>query len=1125
MKIDKRNDSLGYKDEHKHEKIVSRKHFIHNIEKINPLTLKYKKYWRDIKRRCIEGYWFEGKWMPGPLYFYINCCKILLNKEGRQGKSVGRPFLRDIEWEKAYVYMEAKGFSGFSDDFTNTCYRPFKDLDKLDEEDRNLVLSSAPENAFHNEVPKKYVEARFYLRLIHTHNLGKPLFNNSAKNVIDIEARRLGKSYWAGNGMVLHNFLTDGAIDYDDYLTSITNGEPMSSETLVGAIDTKYTKDLLSKTSLGLDYLAGQQEIYGEKYNSPLYKKYMGSLAPGKNIEAKYEYKEGTTWVTKGSRSKIHNRSFGDNPLAGNGTGPNLVCFEEVGFFGNLIESLGAMKDALRDGTHKFGVIYMFGCVCAGTKVWNHKGEKVNIEDLHQNEGIIGYEGRGVTKEPIIWMKPPAKKNCYRITVEGGEYIECSEDHPLLWSKNKWGNKNVTFKRADEIIIGDQLMQVNQIPIFGNNNAMEPRLLGLLIGDGYYGGRSVSLSIEGEDIYNWLKNKNYDLTIHKEWITKNKSIYREVTIKKVQSVLKEMGIMGQTKKLKHLPLNIHDYTKNDIAELIGGYFDADGNVKTGKKQAIVLTSKYKHLLEEVNVELLKFGASGNIVKEYRKKGYKPGVIYRLYINRSKSISQFQKHIYFIDKRKQEKLMSLKTDVKRKFYDNCTFVKSESTNKGQYYLNHNGLKDLVSKTIINVECIGEKEVYNLNAGTTHTYITNKFISGNTGGDMAGGSSEAARSVFFDPSSHDCLCFEDVWEDAGDIGFFVPYHYRLDKFRDKEGVLDYKTADKWIEKEREKLKKSKTKKPLENEKQNNPIVPSEAFLITGSSVFPTSELQDHLKYLQSKVLTDDILAGQIGELYWSTNEGGGKKLQWKPDLHGKLAACDYPVKKGADNTGAIQIWEHPELINNEVPFGLYYAGTDPYDQDDAETSESLGSTFIYKSFYSPDKTYETIVAEYTARPNKAKEHHENVRKLLTYYNARDLYENERNSMKFHFEQKNSLNLLSRTPDILKATEGTTVNRQYGLHMTSAIKSELELMTRDWLLEEAGEDRLNLHKIYSIPLLKELIYYNDKGNFDRVISFMLTICNRNSNFRIKAEDSSEDKGFKNDPFFKRCDNGLFF
>ena len=917
-----------------------------------------------------------------------------------------------------------------------------------------------------------------------------------------------GKSFYA-TAMAAYNFLFDGALDYDDYLLQQSLGSAYSSETMIGAIDSKYSNDLISKFKIGLDNLKGAQERGGKYYPSPFYKKFEGSLMCGKFITAKHKVKRGANWDTKGSNSKLYHRSFADNPEAGNGTRSNIILLEEVGFMGNLEEALGSLKDTTYNGMNKTGTIWMFGCVCAGTKVWDHSGKQINIEDLKQEDGIIGYEGRGVSKEPIVWIQPPKQKPCYRITTEGGEYIECSEDHPLLWSKNKWGNKNVTFKRADEVKIGDQLMQVNQVPIFGTASAVEPRLLGLLIGDGYYGGRSVELSIEGEDIFNWLQTKGYRLSVSKTFTTKTGSTYRRVVINAVQPVLKAMGIMGQKKEFKHLPTNISQYDMYSISEILGGYFDADGSVGD---QRITLKSKYKHLLEEVKIELFKFGIDCYILKEYRKEGYKPGEVYVLYVRKRKSIEQFQKHIHFIDSRKQEKLMSLLTSNPKLYYDNCTFVKSESTEKGSYYLQHNGLNALNSKCVISVEFLGMKDVYNLNAGLTHTYITNKFISGNTGGQMEAGATEALKRIFYDPEGYDCLSFEDTWENTGKIGYFVPYIYALNEYKDSEGNTDIARVTKDIDAKREILKKAKSKEPLRKEMQNNPLKPSEAFLIVDGNIFPTTELKEHLNYLES--ITDNSVDGDWGEL----TIGSDGRVKWLPDLDNKFRPSDYPVKKGEATAGCIVIWEHPEYIDGAIPYGLYIAGNDPYDQDNAKNSESLGSTFIYKSFMASDGIHDVIVAEYTGRPATAKEHHETVRRLLLYYNAVCLYENEKNTIKMHFEHNNSLYLLANTPGILKANQGSSLNRTYGQHMTDHVKDELEIYTRDWLSEARGEGKLNLHTIKSKPLLKELISYsrNKELNYDRVIAFMLVILLKLQNHRIKIESLKE--GPKVDPFFER-------
>lgn len=747
----KKNNEEEYIDECKHQKFVSRKHFIHEIEVHHPLSIKYKTYWKEMKRRTMEGYWFEGKWMPGVLYEYVNFSRIRVNKDKySKTKIVSRPALRDLEWEKAYVFTEARGFSGFADDDVYTCYTPVANYDKLDEyEKADVDERMSPYARKKDGTLKKFVPAREYLRKIHLMNLGKPIYHNEARNVIDIESRGTGKSYTIGN-FVKNTYLNDGCYDFDEFIAAEKAGTPFSVEVMVGAIDGKYTKDLLDKIQLSFDYFPGGQTVNGIYYPPPLLKESTGSWYSGKNyIENRYQVKQANgEWETRGTGSKIYNRAFADSE-GGNGMRMSLGVIEEVGFFNILEDALASMKDTTKDGTVKFGTIWMAG--------------------------------------------------------------------------------------------------------------------------------------------------------------------------------------------------------------------------------------------------------------------------------------------------------------------------------------------------------------------------------TGGQMESGKSESAKAVFNDPEAYDCLSFNDIWEETGSIGFFVPYEMGLNQFKsDDEGITDMVAATRFADGVRKKLQAGKSKRPLYKEMQNNPRVPSEAFLTQGGNIFPTAELKDHLNWVKSKQ-DDGFIKGQLGELAY-VHVGDKTELQWIPDLKGKLSPCFYGMKKTDDTQGCIQIWEHPTIgPDGRPPFGLYIAGTDPYDQDKAPNSVSLGSTIIYKTFSTDGGTYEWPVAEYTARPGTAKEHHETVKRLLLYYNARCLYENERNTIKMHFEQTNSLYLLAKTPTILKATQNTKVDRTYGIHMTDVIKAELEIYLRDWLITPTGDGQMNLHKIYSIPILEELVNYNEKGNFDRIIALLLVILKRLQDFRIKVESVKEESKVV-DSFFTR-------
>lgn len=137
---------------------------------------------------------------------------------------------------------------------------------------------------------KKYVPARQYMRSTHPHNLGRPLYNNQAKNLFMMGARGYGKSYSVGVGIVAHEYLFDGKTHYDP------KADVTAAEIVMGAGDAKYSSETLDKTKIALDQMPGAQEINGVYYPAPFSKRYLGSWQPGKQITATYKKKEGGAW-------------------------------------------------------------------------------------------------------------------------------------------------------------------------------------------------------------------------------------------------------------------------------------------------------------------------------------------------------------------------------------------------------------------------------------------------------------------------------------------------------------------------------------------------------------------------------------------------------------------------------------------------------------------------------------------------------------------------------------------------------------------------------------------------------------------------------------------------------------
>jgi hypothetical protein len=392
---------------------------------------------------------------------------------------------------------------------------------------------------------------------------------------------------------------------------------------------------------------------------------------------------------------------------------------------------------------------------------------------------------------------------------------------------------------------------------------------------------------------------------------------------------------------------------------------------------------------------------------------------------------------------------------------------------------------------------------------------------TGGDMEGGT-QSAHKIFYAPRTYSCLAFDDTWEHKGQIGYFTPSTHGKRQYKDKNGNTREEFALKAELDLREKKRQGKNaSSALDAHIQYNPLKPSEVFLTKTGNIFPKKELSDWLAVVENTPKYEN--SAFIGDLVMD-EEGA---VQWKPehDLpYDTNPIRDFPVDtKRDDIEGCIVIWEHPTKDENgNTPYGLYLAGTDPYDHDESGTP-SLGSTFIYKRFYTLGEWHNTIVAEYTGRP-KAEDYYKKLINLLLYYNARCLYENEKKGLHQYMELKGYEWLLIDQPGYIKdVVQDSKVQRVKGMHMSTPLKTHGEILLKNWLEEEYAPGKLNLTKIRSVPLLKELISYNRDGNFDRAMAMLVLMyaVRETSKIELNHADRStsvQDSDFFNRPKFQR-------
>lgn len=816
-----------------------------------------------------------------------------------------------------------------------------------------------------------------------------------------------------------------------------------------------------------------------------------------------------------GYRSEIMGISLKNDPQKARGKRGKLILWEESGKFPNLKTAWQIAQPSVEDDDGKaYGLMIAFGtggCLTEGNMVWDSKGNLKDIKDLKQEDGILGFDGEKVSDENITWFQEPSEKECVKITTNTGRSIECSWDHPILTAiQTKETRGNITgnyFKEADKIEVGNKIAVIDEVPIWGDKKMWEPRVVGWLIGDGTYGNKQQPRISNCEVEINSYIESNLNHTTQVERVTKLGKVYKEIALKGYNQELRDLGIYGQTKLNKTLPKDIHTYSKNDLREFIGGLFDTDGYVSIRKNKQrntylaeISISQASKNLLLELQLLLQKFGIHGIIrTRQPRENNPKDkNNWYEFTISDTRSLLVFWSNIKLFPKEKQNRLDKIAFEF--------AFRKPHRKYKGYRY-----------EEVISIEEVGIKPVYNLTAGKTNTYIGNGIITHNT----EDANFEGLKDIFYEPDTYNCLPIENVWDEGAldnACGFFVPQYYNMygedgDEiaFMDENGNSNIQAAIKYSLDKRDAIVKSATDRTsIDRYIAERPFTPVEACLEISTNIFPKKDLIQHLATIRNSKSIREFK--QVGELVWQPDG----TLRWELNPNRK-DLIKYRLSPGDSKEGAIVIWEHPE---KDPPFGLYVGGCDPYDHDKS-TTNSLGSFIVYKRYQTFESFYDLPVAEYTGRPETADEYYENVRKLAKYYGATVLYENEKKGLFTYFEKHHCEYMLADQPGTIKdVIKDSKVNRGKGIHMNKEIKIWGEGLIKQYLNEEFAPGQKNLLKIYSEPLLEELINYNDTGNFDRVMAFMMVMIYREELYNIQVKRKKEynrDKMIFEAPLFK--------
>ena len=342
------------------------------VELFHPADPRYLNYWKSEKKKCIEGVYGEClggyRHMPGNLYFYNKFCILqdtdIRTKETRKIK----PFVQDLEWEQAYMIMEARGFSGYKDDDVYTS-------DSLWFEYNQDGIPSAEDvvlDLINSEGKlKKYMDPRTNIRRIHEYPVGRPLFANEACNTMVLGSRGGGKSYFEALAVLLYFLVFDGLTEYK------IGNSPKLVELCLGSGNTDKSGEMIQKIMDAMNEFASNPDlgvwgVAGQKGWTPMpfFRDMSGQTGSGNKEKGgwshNYKKKIGGRWVDGfGSGSKLYHVCYSDKKKDGaqaaSGGRYLASAWEEVGESSIVQEGWNSNRATTRRNGIQFGMQNFLG--------------------------------------------------------------------------------------------------------------------------------------------------------------------------------------------------------------------------------------------------------------------------------------------------------------------------------------------------------------------------------------------------------------------------------------------------------------------------------------------------------------------------------------------------------------------------------------------------------------------------------------------------------------------------------------------------------------------------------------------------------------------------------------------
>lgn len=392
-------------------------------------------------------------------------------------------------------------------------------------------------------------------------------------------------------------------------------------------------------------------------------------------------------------------------------------------------------------------------------------------------------------------------------------------------------------------------------------------------------------------------------------------------------------------------------------------------------------------------------------------------------------------------------------------------------------------------------------------------------------------QSMQEIMYNPDGYGVYGVNNVYDKEGFgkklFTFFFPEYLNRAGCYDSNGNSNVTKALFEIITERIKIKyNSSNIRTILKTISDRPIVPQEAIMKVRGNFFPITDINNRIAQLDSNPSEyDDVYVGKI--IFNSEN-----RPEFQPTSDTPIR--DFPLKSESTK-GAVEIFKLPEKdASGNVFSNRYIAGLDPIDDDSSDdSSHSLMSLFIL------DLWTDSIACEYTERTSFADDGYEMIRRILLFYNARCLYENNKKGIFSYFSRMNCIYLLEDTPEFLRDKDMIKTtglgNKSKGYSATKGINEYADKLTRDWLMQPVNivqtvnkeEVETTIYKLYTVEnraFLRECSLFNPDINVDRIRAFGAVMLSREqhliyNNGTLKRDSEKVERDYLgNDDYFTR-------